>query len=303
MWRHQASIRNKVEKTMKQSIINQFGAALICIAPIVSVNASSFESTEKEINILSNIVKASLQDNKALGLQHVQGRYLAGQGVVLTIKARGFRAHPSGFNFPTPELFEMEFEAAALANGEVDLAAIREIETAFEHVEMANERIASLADEERSLEFAMRDLERSLRDIELETRLASEQARAELNKRSSALQQNLKELESKKEQVRQARKESKEALKAKSKERVKAQTEQKAQLITQVSDVLSQTLCDYGAGIKSLSPNEYVNFVIERAGDERKDKIFIFQKKDVEQCVKGKLTAAKLLAKATSYNF
>lgn len=288
---------------MKQSVINKFCIALICSAPWLNSYASGFENTEKEINILSNIVKASLQDNKTLGLQNVDGRYLAGQGMVLTIKARGFRTSGSGFNFPTPEMFQMELDAAAVAAGEMDFEQIREFEKAFEHLEMANERIATLAEEERSLEFAMRDLERGLRDIELEARLATEQARKELSKRSETLQQDLKSLEVKKEKVRQARKESKEALKTKSKEKAKAQQAQKAQLLTQVSSVLSQTLCDYGAGIKSLSGDEYINFVVERAGEERKDKIFIFQKKDVEQCVKGKISAEKLLTKATSYNF
>mgnify|MGYP000076608708 CR=1 FL=1 len=66
-------------------------------------------------------------------------------------------------------------------------------------------------------------------------------------------------------------------------------------------------LCKYGAGIKALPKDENVSFVLSKFGStdsrSKQDKIYVFQHKDIQDCVRDKIDANKLLSQANTYMF
>ena len=75
-------------------------------------------------------------------------------------------------------------------------------------------------------------------------------------------------------------------------------------------DTVGDMLCRYGAGLRSLSDEENVTFLLSDFVDADNDsvigshdKVYVFKHKDIQACVTGKSSKDKLLSAATTYLF
>ena len=70
---------------------------------------------------------------------------------------------------------------------------------------------------------------------------------------------------------------------------------------------IGNTLCRFGSGLRGLDDNENVSFVINDfvIGEDGKpkDKVYVFPKKAIKDCVQEKVDVSSLLSSATSYTF
>ena len=72
-----------------------------------------------------------------------------------------------------------------------------------------------------------------------------------------------------------------------------------------LESLLLQTLCDYGATLRSLPSNEHVNLLIENVRGEdgnEYDRVYVFEKKDVLACQDQSIDLAKLRERGSIYD-
>ena len=177
------------------------------------------------------------------------------------------------------------------------------LEIAMESIHQVSEQIRDLAENEREIEHDIRSLEREKRDVEFERRLSEKADIKQLEKRKVDLAQQVAQLEKQKA----ALKEEKQTLKAKAtknkRQKQQEQAQKKQASIKQLEHTLSTMLCDYGAGLKHLPENEFVNFTLVNAGQDNEDLIYVFNKQDIQKCVMTKIDKNRLLAEAKKYAF
>jgi len=85
--------------------------------------------------------------------------------------------------------------------------------------------------------------------------------------------------------------------------RSERQTKQQEELLNAVKNSIARSLCDYGAGLRTLPEDERISVILSGAAEKRQSVIMVFDKKRVMQCVSGKLKSENLLEKAESYTF
>lgn len=262
--------------------------------------------SQKEITIMNNILKASLNAEPGIKVRQINGAYLADQGYVFSISASGLSGGFGSWKrfFLEPDI-EFHDEDVMIRAEEMRIEAANEAyHVAMEALRESSEKIREFAQQEREIEFQLREVERARRDLDLERRHALKDKEEEsVKKEIEKLEAKIAKLEKEKEQVRDKRDDAQDKIKSTTKEKHKKVAETRKQNIRVASQTLAQTLCDYGAGLKSLSKNHYVNFIIDNATGNKEDLVFVYSKAKINQCVVGDIDAEKLLASAQSYTF
>lgn len=294
---------------MKKFILSSL--AVVFFSTTVSSKEVSvdLDKIKREINIMSNILKASFAEDKNLGLRHIESQYLVSQGVTFKLDARSFGKHsfswsnilppapvaPINFDFDETQIEEIREQALSISR--------EAYSSALEAIAETGEHIRELAERERDVDHEIRSTEREARDISFERRNANQEDITELEQRKSKLEVQVKELKAQKKQLDKEQKKLKKTIRDnKTKNKAKAQKQKQLALST-IKKTLSVSLCDYGAGLRNLPNTESVNFVLKNAGGNKSDVIYIFNKKDIKSCVVGDINAQELLAKSVNYHF
>lgn len=266
---------------------------------------SDFSRSQKEIKIMNNIIKASLNSEKGIKVRSLSGVYLAEQGYIFDINASGLSGSFKSWNdFFVDSEFDFVDGEMVIEAKEVTMDLANEAyQSAMEALRQSSEVIREFAEQEREIEYQLREVERERRDLDLERRHAARESEKEVQNALSKLEQKKEKLQVERKAVREKRESIKQSLQSKSKEKAKKAAEKRKENIRLVTNTLTQTLCDYGAGLKGLSKDQFVNFVIDNAMGNKQDLILIFKKSDISQCVMGDISSKQLLAKATHYNF
>lgn len=293
------------------------------LATLLITNVShagvDMDAMHKQLNIMNNIFKTSLneiENNGKFRVSDVDSLYLAGQGVVFTVSSGGHFTHWSGDNFtfitapPAPVAPVIEQEI--IGDVDVDEIVIRtmeaqthQYESAMEAMEHARELARELRDEQRDVTYELRDIERELRDKKYQEKrvVSDKEAAKEIKIEIKALEKEKQSLIEQKKVLTQKNRKQDKALKDKKAKQQAQRVEYNKQLHAQFSD----SLCSYGNSLKALPKTEKVSLVIKRGGEtvhrRTLDKVIIFNKSDVLQCVIDNIDAKQLLSKATHYSF
>ena len=310
--------------------------SVIAIGNVSAANLDEgkLSRVNKDLKVMKNILKTSLSE-QFNSRASVEGLYLAGQGMLFTIEQRdGF--HFEFREFSMPEIpavpiapvapvkppkggFSVEFTEEQIE--QIEEAAMVAAESAMEMAEISldymsdmdwsskssAERSAEKAEQNalrtekrelelqaRRLERQVRNMERKLRDSEFEEHLEGSekegQKTIELKKEMSELTESLSGVAAK-------LKENSGKLQKKAKEIKEKQEKKMKERLVQTEKVLSEVVCDFGSGLRSLQKGEHITFRIEG----RPDRMYVFDKRDIMGCADGKLDYAKLLDKAIKY--
>ena len=317
------------------SLNKTFSLALLAgFMTVNGVSAASLEQgkldrIERDLKIMNNILKTSLgeqTDSRPV----IDSVYLANQGMLFTIQDRNgfhFNMHKlprlpelpelppmPAVHAPSVELTEHQIErieeaamiaaASAMEMAEVSLDYMSDVDwssissserSAFkaQQSQLRNEK-RSLENEARKLEREVRNIERRLRDSRFEEQL--EQAEQD-SKKTAALKEQMDKLTSSLSGVADKLKANSMKLQKKAQE-IKKEQEKKLQERLQLTEkVISESVCDFGSGLRSLQKGQHMTFRIE--GEP--NRLYVFDKASIMKCGDGKLTASKLMEQATKY--
>lgn len=307
-------------KLFRNSLVPKTVIALLLTTGGLSVHAKTdVKELTDELEIMTSILQTSLRQNdkgSAIRTRSIEVTYLANQGVVFDISTTRGSSH---FNFdfssmpmvpPVPPVpvngsereWIVEFE-----NQEWSEIAHEAMDHAHDAMEKVREQLRDLNDKSRDYNWQVRDYERKRRDLEFEMRSADNQRKKEIQTDLKDLEGQIKSVELKQKEAQEFASNLEKQQKQKADEKVKAMNAQIKQFVVNFENNVSSALCKYGAGIKALDINENVSFVLSNFGDNlrgsRQDRIYVFSHSDVQDCVKDKVDANKLLTKAEIYSF
>lgn len=322
---------------MKKSML--VSSVIACLSLMTAANAQDkFDAINKDAQIMQNILTTSLKQNTrrdGIRFRKIETGYLAGQGLVFDIYTSSSRNMHFSFDFghmvesiegmvngmnfpeppPAPEIaidpetdgnFSFSFEVDEDMEEYIEEVQERTKEVMREH----RERRRDLREKERDLEWESREYERTIRDLEFEMRHAESERKKALEKDLKEVRSELEKLDSKKAEFAKKAKELEEEEARREAKLAEAQNQMVNRFLADFEATVAETLCDYGSGLKSLGDSEKLNFVLkefsrgkgERGRDEQ-DKVYVFNLKDVKQCVLQKLSPNELLTKAQTYLF
>ena len=247
-------------------------ASLLAIASFSSF-ATDYSRAEKELKIMTKIFDTSISE----GVDTRRGRhsyrsngrtsatYLAKQGMVFSFNfndsqfgnGEDWQAFGEGIGQLVGSI-SAEI-AQSFTDDEFRIAPIAPIapladgdwEGNMEAYEVYQEAMEHLRDAQRDQREEVRDLQRSIRDIERQARREEVDAK-KLEKVKMKLEEKMNILETKQKAYENTRKEYEE----KRKEKYIASNKKRTNLIT-------STLCDYGATLRSLKNNEYITLIFK----------------------------------------
>ncbi|WNC67469.1 hypothetical protein RI845_13195 [Thalassotalea nanhaiensis] len=290
-----------------------------------NANAMDFDKLHQQLDIMSDIIKTSIKkqnDNKGAQLTRIESHYLAGQGVVFNLNVSRVRHY--GYSVAPPVMPVMPVapraplaprspkghEGEELFGENFEIVIEEAMEEAAIAMEIANESMRyeveeqrELREQERELSYELRDLAREERDLNYEKLHLDDDEKAEYQQEVAQLEKRKAAIEQAKLKVKKRADEYRAKVKKLQAEKAKQQQMFYAQLETSITDVL----CSYGGGLKELPDSEYVSMIIKGAGTTEhgrtKDKVLVFNKLDVKNCVLERIDAAGLLSKANGYQF
>ncbi|TRX57296.1 hypothetical protein [Thalassomonas sp. M1454] len=293
---------------------------------VQATTTSNYDDLHQQMAIMGDIIKNSVSnktDANTPSLGAIESYYLQGQGAVFNLKVskgntflikyfsdvspvmaprapRAPRAVLPPAGVEESELFGENYEIIIESAME---EAQHSMEIAHEQMRMSSEQQRQLREQEREITYQLRDIERERRDLNyqklhLDENEAAENSKelAELDKRQAALDKAMAKLD-------KANKEYQAKINESQQQALKAKQKFYQQLQVSVVDVM----CSYGAGLKAVPDNEFINIVIKGAGDtvnkRVKDKVISFKKADIKSCVIEKISPKQLLSKANQYQF
>jgi DNA repair exonuclease SbcCD ATPase subunit len=304
----------------KKRLFTKTVIALLLTTGGLSVHAKTdLRELTNELEIMTSILQTSLRQNDkgaAIRTRSIDVTYLANQGVVFDISTTRGSSH---FNFefssmpmipPVPPVptagmereWVVEFE-----NEEWAEVAHEAMEHAHEAMEEARDKLRDLNERSRDYNWEIREYERKRRDLEFEMRNADSQSKKNIQDKLTELDKEIRSIQLKQKEAHEFASQLEKEQKQKAEEKAKALNAQINQFVTNFEKNVSSALCKYGAGIKALAANENVSFVLSNFGNSSRnspqDRIYVFRQNDVQDCVKDKLDAKKLLSKAEIYTF
>ncbi len=277
-------------------------ASTLLLASHVNAANDNFDKVKREMNIMSNILKASFKEEKKAKIRRIESQYLKGQGVTFTLST-SFAGHRFEDMFAGLEGFTFDGNVFDFDHEEYEQLAHEATQKAMEVVQMSADKIHELAEKERELAYDIRRVEREKRDLDFERRHSEKANASELEQRIQQLEKQVSELEEKRVKLDKMKRDKKAELKQKALKSKKEAVDKQRELVQVSVRLIGDTLCDYGAGLKSIDEEQFINFVIKNGAGSSQDLILVFAKKDVNKCVTGKLSATELLTASSQYTF
>ncbi|MDA8621671.1 hypothetical protein N9L48_03395 [Psychrosphaera sp.] len=151
-----------------------------------------------------------------------------------------------------------------------------------------------LSKQASKLERKARQVEREMRDAELVSDINNGESNKQIKKLEAEMLGLKKQLKSVNNEMAKHQKAVKEAAQ-KAKEQVRKQQQELAKTY---AFTISELVCDFGSGLKSLKNNKFMTFYVNDASQL----YYVFKQEDIEQCNKGKINYRNLLDKAVKYS-
>jgi len=293
-----------------------------------TIEKNKLERIQRDMNIMTKILETSLEQGRD-GNVRIERFYLANQGMVFNINPSNrfhFDLNDRGFVSRAPviqpivfpenarafiseeELEEIEEQAMAAAESAMEMAEVS-IDfisdsdwSQYTNQERSEQKVIqkSMRDETRALERQARQLERDVREIERKLRDAQfedELKDAKETEKVKSLKQEMSKLTDALTKVATKIQKKSEVLRKKAEEIRNKELDKQKKALAETETVISQTVCDFGSGLRSLPDNQHISFNIEG----KVDRLYIFTKQNIMQCGDGKINAAKMLDNAIKY--
>ena len=299
----------------------------LAVSPLqAKSNETDIKEVRNEVGIMLNILQASLKQqssDKNIRFRANAVFYLADQGVVFEIDSGRHGGNFFDFNFnglngligsipnaPTaPNAIGRDFEIN-IDEKEIERMVMNFVEHGEHYDDDLSDKMHDLGEEQRELGWERREYDRTRRDLEFEKRKADSDRRKEIEKRLNELSKGVAKLEAKANELERFRSE----LEAERNQEVAKRHAVKQKLykesLSSFEDTIGNMLCSYGAGLRSLSDDENVTFLLSDFIDADNDsvigshdKVYVFKHKDIQACVTGKSNKDKLLTAAKTYLF
>lgn len=287
----------------------------------VADSPEAYSGIEKEIEIVKGIIDTSLkqqQPDKGLRYRSLDATYLAGQGVVFTVTtsgSSGWANHMSEFISQIPPIPPLPEVPVIVHGGDVDIELSHEWESfaeeTAERFEEAfaetSEKIHDLRSDQREIAWERREIERRKRDLEFEASRGDKSRQEEIKNEFKEMEKELASL-TKREQKLKTRADAFEQQRSEEiAAREKAQQEALKAFLSSFETGVGDALCRFGGGMRALPAEQHITFVLKSfSRDENRqsqDRIYVFDKRQVNACVQDKISADKLLTEAHIYDF
>jgi hypothetical protein len=309
----------------------------LAISPLQArSNETNIKQVRNEVGIMLNILQASLKQqssDKNIRFRADSVFYLADQGVVFQIDSGRHASNFFGFDLgglisqiprpPQPSQPSQPPQPAKSANSSrfeinIDDNEIERMVMNFvdhgvhgdHYDDELSDKMRDLSAEQRDLSWEKREYQRSRRDLEFEKRNADSNRRKDIDSRLAALDKKIAKLDAK---TAGLEKFLSELEIERNQEMAKRQALKKklySESLALFEDTIGDMLCSYGAGLRSLSDDENITFLLSDFVDADNDsvigshdKVYVFKHKDVKACVMGKSDKNKLLTAAKTYLF
>lgn len=286
-------------------------SSLFATSALAQVN---MEKLRKEIRILDRVVEAAFDDNDhnddTLEPGSIRALYLAKQGVLLDVSVgHGF----PGFDFAFDNHFKFDFDF-----GKMDMGFHRGLPDGDELHDLMEEVYDDALDHLDDLDLdeigeLSKELRREMREIGKERsqlmKEAQEQYHAAMKRmegEQSLSEADRQELTAKAEAFGKKMSVAAEKIKTRME---KAQAESLKQWDARMKpfmDTFLQTVCEYGASLRSLPNGEHLTVVFRgasRTSEGVSDLVYVFDKADLLACRDGQITVSQLQNKAEQYTY
>jgi hypothetical protein len=303
----------------------------LAISPLqAKSDQTNIKEVRNEVGIMLNILQASLKQqtsNKNIRFRAEAVFYLADQGVVFQIDSGRHGGVRHGGNFfgldlgslnglinslpvapnpPNSNSRNVEF----IDENEIEKMVMDFVEHGEHYDDELSDKMRDLTGEQRELSWEKREYERSRRDLEFEKRNADADRRKNIDNRLAELSKEVAKLEAKTAGLEKFRNELETERNQEMAKRQAAKKKLYNESLALFEDTIGDMLCSYGAGLRSLSDDENITFLLSDFVDADKDsvigshdKVYVFTHKDVKACVTGKSNKNTLLTAAKTYLF
>ena len=303
----------------------------LAISPLqAKSDQTNIKEVRNEVGIMLNILQASLKQqtsNKNIRFRAEAVFYLADQGVVFQIDSGRHGGVRHGGNFfgldlgslnglinslpvapnpPNSNSRNVEF----IDENEIEKMVMDFVEHGEHYDDELSDKMRDLTGEQRELSWEKREYERSRRDLEFEKRNADVDRRKNIDNRLAELSKEVAKLEAKTAGLEKFRNELEAERNQEMAKRQAAKKKLYNESLALFEDTIGDMLCSYGAGLRSLSDDENITFLLSDFVDADKDsvigshdKVYVFTHKDVKACVTGKSNKNTLLTAAKTYLF
>lgn len=293
---------------------------LLVVSTVIAKEPIDYTDMKKKLTIMTNIMKSStfVQDGRQVsGIRSVDTTYLKGQGVVFIVKPNAPDMYERGYHYsfsrpiapPAPPIFSSSrhsktFDSEAEREVEIEMQrALSEAESTMSNLHYEREQYRELHEEERDLHYDIRDIDRDIKDVSFQSKRADKESKKEFLKQLDNLNAQKAELVRKKKELTVQISKLKEAQK---KEQI-ALEKKRNTFYNKLSFSLTEALCLYGNGLRKLPKDEHVSLIIRSGGNKLqqgyKDKVYVFNKRDIIECSNERISIDKLINKGNSYQF
>jgi hypothetical protein len=296
----------------------------LAISPLqAKSNETNIKEVRNEVAIMLNILQATLKQqssDKNIRFRAEAVFYLADQGVVFEIDSGRHGGNFFGFDLsglnglissmPKAPVSPSSHFEINIDENEIERMVMNFVEHGDDYDDHLSDKMRDLNEQHRELGWEKREYARTSRDLEFEKRNADTQRRKEIEKRQNELNKEVAKLESKTKELETFRSdwETKRNQEVAKRQAVKQKLYKES--LSLFEDTIGDMLCRYGAGLRSLSEDENVTFLLSDFVDADNDsvigshdKVYVFKHKDIQACVTGKSNKGKLLTAAKTYLF
>lgn len=314
------SRKQKSMNMIKRSLLAVAGAALLT----QTAGAADYSRLTKEIEIVKGILDTSLkqqQGGEEVRYRSLDATYLANQGVVFTVATGGNKtgwvAQISSIVDripPIPPLPDAPDAPVVIHSGNSDFEISREWEVFADETaarveevfQQAEEQMYDLRSDERELAWEKRDIERRKRDLEFELSRTDGERSKEVKKELAEMEKEAEKLAKKAEKLQSRLSAVESEREQKIIERKEAEAKALKVFLSNFETGVGEALCNFGGGMRALPDDEHITFVLKgfvRDDNAVKDRVYVFSKQSVSDCVKEKIDSEKMLNEAKVYAF
>jgi len=322
-------MKNRIfNKLIKPALFTSAVMVFSATAVAAELSDKRLKSLKRDIKVMTNIIKTTLEESVGRNAGQLSGIYIANQGMLFSISAQHHFNHyfmdhvspvvplapkaplPTKIQITTDNMEEIEESTMQIVEAAMEMAehqmdvysdidwshySRRDKDEFKKQQKMLRSQHRELERQARGLERDVRDIERKIRDAEFEQELRD----GEQNKsKIASLEKELAGLTNSLTGVIEQIQKKADDLRKKTEEARKKQTEKQQKQLIAMEQAISQTVCDFGAGLRSLPKGEHISFNIEG----RQNRLYVFDQKSIIQCADGDIDAKKLLEKAVKYS-
>jgi hypothetical protein len=290
----------------------------------IAQDNADIERKLRELNIMENIFEAALEEGNGLdrgrgSIGQSDSMYLAGQGMVFTFHVNSFRRFGiQGGNFGA-EWTQYMNETMARTRESLERVRLSFPDTDFDFdfdfdfddepivftrgqgfpqapqvVFLGNEGPEREA--ARDMEEAMRDTQEQVREMQRQVRNLERQVQGQQGENVAGIESEIAAIEARMEGQMAQMDEQRQAYETFMSELQEARQNQQVAMADEASTQIIQTLCDYGATLRSLESDEHVTIILEDVIDDT-DQLYVFNFSDIRDCS----SAETLKQSAVSY--